>query len=158
MPFDGADVYLLASRLGLPDLAQVAARAGVMSVLQISAYYASRRLRHSVARVIEFQTGDIDMQLAYEGLSLEKPMRLALDNDSLERMQAVLLEARFRKLSDQTGISYDEHSLWLIQQAAGRHAHGILVAPDRPELPYSTIVNAIDAYLPQAIREVPLRS
>ena len=158
MPFDGADVYLLASRLGLTDLARVAARAGVMNVLQISAYYASRRVRHSVARVIEFQTGGIDMQLAYEGLSLEKPMRLALDNDSMERMQAVLLEARFRKLSDQAGISYDDRSLWLIQQAAGRHAHGILVAPDRPELPYSTIVNAIDAYLPQAIREVPLRS
>ncbi|MCY3780844.1 MAG: hypothetical protein OXG78_11090 [Chloroflexi bacterium] len=158
MPFDGSDVYLLANRLGLPDLEQVAAQAGVMSVLQISAYYASRRVRHTVARVIEYQSGEIEIRLAYEGVSLEKPIRLAVENDNLEQIQAVLLKARFRKLSDQADLSYDERSLWLIQQAAGRHVHGIMVAPDRPELPYSTIVNAIDAYLPGAIREVPLRS
>ncbi len=158
MPFDGSDVYLLANRLGLPDIERIAARAGVMSVLQITAYYASRRVRHTVARVVEHQSGAIEMQLAYEGVNLEKPIRLPVANDNLEKIQAVLLEARFGKLGDQANLSYDERSLWLIQQAAGTHAHGILVAPHRPELPYSIIVNAIDAYLPEAIREVPLRS
>ncbi len=157
MPFDGSDVYQLAGRLGLPDLERVAARAGVMSVLRISAYYAARRVRHSVAQVVEQQTGEIEMQLAYEGLSLREPLRLAVEQDNLEKLQAVLLELRFGKLDDQTHLSYNERSLWLIQQAAGTHLHSIMVAPDRPELPYSTIVNAIDAYLPEAIRELPLR-
>ena len=158
MPFDGSDIYLLANRLGLPDLERAAAQAGVMSVLQVSAYYAARRVRHTVARVIEYQSGEIEMLLAYEGVSLGQPIRLPVAGDKLERVQAALLEARFGKLSDQPDLSYDQRSLWLIQQAAGTHAHGIIVAPERPELPYSIIVNAIDAFLPEAIREVPLRS
>lgn len=157
MPFDGSDVYQLASRLDLPDLELVAAGAGVMSTFQVAAYYAERRVRHSVARVIEYQMGEIELQLAYEGVSLGKPLRLSLERQDLEKLQAVLLAVKFGKLGDQADLSYSERSLWLIQRAAGSHLHGIMVAPDRPEPPYSTIVNAIDAFLPEAIREVPLR-
>ena len=66
-------------------------------------------------------------------------------------------QARFDRLSDQNGLSFTDRSLWLIQRAAGAYSHGIVVAPDKPQLPWSSIVNAIDQYLPQAIREVPLR-
>ena len=75
MPFDGLDVYQLASSLGLLDLEREAGRAGVMSVLQVTAYYVERRVRHSVARVTEYQIGEIEMQVAYEGVRLGQPMR-----------------------------------------------------------------------------------
>ncbi len=157
MPFDGTDVFLLASQLGLPDLERAASRAGVMSVLQVSAYYAERRVRHSVARVIEYQTGEITMQVVFQGVNLDEPLRLTLDRERLEGLERALLRARFEQLADQAGLSYAERSLWLIQRAAGSHVHGIMVAPDRPETPYTSIVNAIDDYLPEAIREIPLR-
>lgn len=157
MPFDGTDVYLLASQLGLPDLERAASEVGVMSVLQISAYYAERRVRHSVARVIEYQTGEIELQIVFQGVSFAEPLRLAVERESMEKLDDALLRAKFDKLSDQAGLTYAERSLWLIQRAAGTHAQGIMVAPDRPETPYTTIVNAIDAYLPEAIREIPLR-
>ena len=158
MPFDGSDVYQLASRLGLPDLERAARAAGVMSVLEISAYYMERRLRHSVARVIEYQLGEIELQVAYEGVRLETIPRIAIEEARIEKLNAVLLAVKFRSLSHQPDLSHDERSLWLIQQAAGAYIHGIMVAPDRPEPPYSTIVNAIDDLVPEAIREVPLRS
>lgn len=158
MPFDGSDIYQLASRLGLPDLAQAARAAGVMSVLEICAYYTERRLRHSAARVIEYQLGEVELQVAYEGVSLGTIPRIPIDDARMEKVNAALQAARFRSLSHQPAISFDERCLWLIQQAAGSFAHGIIVAPDRPEPPYSAIVNAIDDYLPEAIREIPLRS
>ncbi len=157
MPFDGTDVYLLASQFGLPDLQRAASEAGVMSVLQVSAYYAARRVRHSVARLSEHQTGEIAMQVVFQGVSLAEPLRLRVDRERMEGLEQALLRARFEQLSDQAGLSYAERSLWLIQRAAGSHVRGIMVAPDRPEAPYTTIVNAIDAYLPEAIREIPLR-
>ena len=157
MPFDPSEVYLLAGRLGLPDLAQVARGPGVMSVLEISAYQAERRVRHSVARALEYQTGAVELRVAYEGVSLDTPVRHAIGRERMEKLNAVLLRVNFRRLSDQGDLSYNERSLWLIQQAAGAHSHSLLVAPARPELPYAAIVNAIDAYLPEAIREVPLR-
>ncbi len=158
MAFDGSDVYQLASRLGLPDLERIAAQAGVMSVLQVSAYYAERRVRHSVAHAIEYQTGEIELRVVFQGVSLNKPLKLAVEREKMEQLNAALLRVRFAKLGDQARLSYADRSLWLIQRAAGTHVHGIMVAPDRPEMPYSTIVNAIDEYLPEAIREVPLRS
>lgn len=158
MPFDGSDIYQLASRLGLPSLKRAARAAGVMSILEVSAFYVERRLRHSVARVIEYQLGEIELQVAYEGVRLETIPRIALEASRIEKLNTVLLTAKFQSLGDQPGLSYDERSLWLIQQAAGAHIHAVMVAPDRPELPYATIVNAIDGYLPEAIREVPLRS
>lgn len=143
--------------MGLPDLQRAASAAGVMSILQVSAYYAERRVRHSVARVIEYQTGEIELQVVFQGVSLAEPLRLAVDRESMERLDDVLLRVKFDRLGDQAGLSYGERSLWLIQRAAGTHLHGIMVAPDRPEAPYTTLVNAIDAYLPEAIREIPLR-
>ena len=157
MPFDGTDVFVLASQLGLPDLQRAAGEAGVMSVLQVSAYYAERRVRHSVARVSEYQTGEIELRVVFQGVSLAEPLRLAVERERMEKLEEALLRVKFEKLSDQAGLSYGERSLWLIQRAAGTHAHGIMVAPDRPEPPYTTLVNAIDAYLPEAIREIPLR-
>lgn len=157
MPFDGSDIYQLARNLGLPDLAQAARGAGVMSVLEISAYYAERRVRHSVARVFEYQLGEIELQVAYEGVRLETAPRITLDDAPMEKVNAVLLAVKFGTLAHQPNMSYDERSLWLIQRAAGAHIHGVMVAPDRPEPPFSTIVNAIDDWLPEAIREIPLR-
>lgn len=158
MPFDGSDLYQLASRLGLPSLERAARAAGVMSVLEISAYYVERRVRHSVARVIEAQLGEIELQVAYEGVRLDTIPRIALEASRIDKLNAVLLTAKFQSLSHQPDLSFEERSLWLIQQAAGAHIHGIMVAPDRPVLPYAAIVNAIDGYLPEAIREVPFRS
>lgn len=157
MPFDGTDVFQLAGSLGLPDLARAARGAGVMSVLEVSAYYAERRVRHSAARVFEYQLGDIELQVAYEGVRLEAAPRISLDNAPMESVNAVLLAVKFGTLDHQPNLSYDERSLWLIRQAAGSHIHSVMVAPDRPEPPYSTIVNAIDDWLPEAIREIPLR-
>lgn len=158
MPFDASDIYQLASRLGLPDLVRAARAAGVMSVLEISAYYPQRRVRHSVARVIEYQLGEIALQVAYEGVRLGAIPRITIDEARMEKLNAALLAVKFRSLRHQPDLSYDERSLWLIQQAAGSFIHGIIVAPDRPEPPYSALVNAIDDHLPEAIREIPLRS
>ena len=151
-------MYQLASRLDLPDLAQAAGAAGVISVLEVSAHYGWRRLRHSVARIFEHQLGDIELHMAYEGVRLERSPRLAIDSGRMEAVNTVLLAMKFRTLSDQQDLTHDEPCLWLIRQASGVHIHSVTLAPDRPQLPYSAIVNAIDDHLPQAIRELPLRA
>ncbi len=157
MAFDESILYHLARDFGLADLEAAARQAGVMSVLQVSAYYAERRIRHSVARVVEFQLGDVRLEVVYEGFNQHKPLRHSVKRDQLEKLVDAMRQARFDRLSDQNGLSFTDRSLWLIQRAAGAYSHGIVVAPDKPQLPWSSIVNAIDQYLPQAIREVPLR-
>ena len=74
-----------------------------MSVFEVTAYYAERRVRHSVARVIEYQMGAIDLLVAWEGISLGKPLRLSVERDNLEKLQAVLLAVKFGRLGDSSG-------------------------------------------------------
>ena len=157
MAFDGAILYQLAGDLGLADLSVVVRGAGVMSALQVSAYYVERRIRHSVARVIEHQLGGIEMQLVFEGVNRHRPLHSTVSRARFAKLVEALRGAQFDKLEDQAGLSYADHSLWLIERAAGGFSHGVIVSPSKPELPYSSIVNAIDAYLPSAIRELPLR-
>ena len=151
-----SEIYALQARLGLDDLSRVARASGVMSALQVVVYQGERRWRHSVARVVESQLGGIELTVAYEGVGLQ-PLRMSLERAPIERLQAALAAARFGSLHDQAGLSAADAPLWLVQRAAGLHLHGIILAPNRPALPFSHIVNAIDACLPAAVREVPFR-
>ncbi|MCY4248613.1 MAG: hypothetical protein OXE95_13665 [Chloroflexi bacterium] len=146
----------LPARLGLSDLAAAARGSGVIAALQVVVYHGRRRLRHSVARVIETQLGAVELLVAYEGIDLS-PLRMTLRNDQIEPVHKALDTARFSRLDDQPGLSSDDAPLWLVQRATGWRLHGVILAPDKPELPYSRIVNAIDACLPAALRELPLR-
>ena len=156
MRIDDSDLFQLASRLGLAELSTVARGSGVISVLQVAVYQGGRRLRHSVARVVETQLGAIDLTVAYEGVDLS-PLRMTVNAAQFEKLQSALDSARFGRLGDQPGLSRDDAPLWLVQRAAGTHLHGIILAPNRPALPWSRIVNAIDACIPAAVREVPFR-
>ena len=158
MAFHGSAVYEVADNFGLPRLTDIARQAGVISALQVTAYYPQRRMRHSVAIVVEVRHEDPRLEIVYEGFNRHRALRLKLARAHLERLIDVLHQTKFDKLSDQAKLSYEERSLWLIQRACGTYCHGIIVAPDVPQLPYAAIVNAIDACLPEAIREIPLRS
>ncbi|MCY3573490.1 MAG: hypothetical protein OXG92_09300 [Chloroflexi bacterium] len=146
----------LPARLGLSDLATAARGSGVVSALEVIVYQGQRQLRHSVARVIETHLGAVDLLVAYEGIDLS-PLRMSLERGQIEPLHKALDAARFSRLRDQPGLSSDESPLWLVQRATGAHLHGIILAPNKPEPPFSRIVNAIDACLPAALRELPLR-
>lgn len=152
-----SEIFQLPSRLGLIELEAAARESGVITVLQVVVYQGRRQFRHSVARVVETHLGAIELVVAYEGVDLS-PLRMSLDRDQIEPLHKALDAARFSWLGDQQSLSSDDAPLWLVQRATGSHLHSVILAPDKPELPYSRIVNAIDACLPAALlRELPLR-
>lgn len=155
MAYFGSSLYYVADNLGVTALSQVAKQVGVISVLRITAFYPERRARHTVSTVIERHQNQRRLEIVYEGFYDHQPIILAVSEDNFTALNQVLRQVKFDKLDDQTGISYKDHSLWLIQRAATTYSHGVIVSPDVPKLPYSTLVNAIDAYLPESIREVP---
>ncbi len=151
-----SEIIQLPGRLGLRDLSAAARGSGVVSVLQVAVYHGQRQLRHSVARIVENQLGEIELLVAYEGVDLA-PLRMSMERDRLEPLHKALDAVRFSRLRDQPGLSSADAPLWLVQRATGTHLHSIILAPNKPALPYSRIVNAIDACLPSALRELPLR-
>ena len=63
------------------------------------------------------------------GVRLATIPRIAIDPARLDKLNAVLLAVKFGALEHQPGLSSDDRCHWLIQQAAGAHAHGVIVAP-----------------------------
>lgn len=156
MAFTGSSLYEVADNLGVPNIKDIAKQVGVISVVRITAYYSERKARHSVATLVQRHQDQRVMNVVYEGFYHHKPVMLSVSRDSLENVLNALQQAKFDKLYDQPLVSYKDHILWLIQRASGIYLHGIIVSPDIPQMPYSLIVNAIDAYLPESVREVPL--
>ena len=146
----------LPARLGMGDLAAAARASGVVCALQIVVFQGNRRFRHSVARVVESQLGNVDLLVAYEGVDLS-PRSMSLTPERIEPLHRALDAARFDRLRDQPGITSEDAPLWLVQRATGTHLHGVILAPDKPALPWSRIVNAVHDCLPAAVREMPLR-
>lgn len=156
MVFTGSSLYEVADNLGVPHIKDIATQAGVIDVLRVTAYYPERKARHSVATLTERHQDNREMNIVHEGFYNHQPIMLNVSRDNLEKVLNVLQQARFDKLDDQPAVSYTDHILWLIQRASGIYTHGMIVSPDTPQMPYSLIVNAIDAYLPETIREIPL--
>lgn len=157
MTFTGSSaLYQVADNLGAKHIKELARQAGVISVLRITAYYPERQVRHSVATLMERIQDQREMSIIHEGFYNHQPMILGVSRNHYEKLLDALLQARFDKLTDQPNVSYKDHCLWLIQRASGTYTHSVIVSPDHPILPYAAIVNAIDAYLPEAIREIPL--
>ena len=150
------DLLQLPTRLGMGDLAAAARASGVICALQIVVHQGNRRLRHSVARVVESQLGEVDLLVAYEGVDLS-PRRVSHTRERIAPLHRALDMARFDRLQDQPGITIADAPLWLVQRATGTHLHGVILAPDKPALPWSRIVNAVHDCLPAAVREAPLR-
>lgn len=140
-------------RTHTPHLRELLTRPGLISLHRITCYYADGRARHSIATL--FQTRpSVWLELVYEGIANHKPLRHDVRADAVERFILVLNQHRFDKLPDQPDIPATTPTIWQIERAVGGFYHAILLTPHTPVLPYSALVNAIDAYLPESIREI----
>ncbi len=156
MVFTDSPLYAVANNLNVPNIKTVAQAVGVVDVLRITAYYPKRDTRHSIATLVQRHQDKRDLEIVYENFNKQQAVKLTVQRDVFDAIQNALLQNKFDKLEDQTNISHYDHSLWLVQRASGTYLHSVIMSPDVPHLPYSAIVNAIDNYLPEAIREVPL--
>jgi hypothetical protein len=129
-----------------------------MKVLyRVIAYYLDGRARHSVATLYgERGTTEFRLEVVYEGVNQHKPIQHTVSSAHYDALAAAFLRANFDKLADQDITIKRLKTLWMVERAAGIFHHSILLTPQQPELPYSIIVNALDSYLPEAIREVLL--
>jgi hypothetical protein len=65
-----------------------------------------------------------------------------------------LQKTGFDRLPDQPDAPYFGVDLWLVERAAGNFVKSVIIAPSKVRPPYTAVVNAIDGYLPEALREI----
>ena len=142
------------SRLEIPKLRQLAKQPGIQAVYRIVTYHADRHARHVVATITRTQYNDLTLEVIYEGVANHRPFTHDVSFSNYEKLLAVFQQVDFDQLSDQPKLPIYNRDLWMIERAAGTFYHCVVMSPDTPQKPYVTLINAVDAYIPEAVREV----
>lgn len=155
MKYHAAALRTVVDRTQAPNLKTLAQQPGVRVVHRLVVYYADGLARHIVATLIS-RTGSDDalLEVVHEGFFDNKARSHRISADHHAAFCAVLTRLNFDQLSDQPDTELERQTLWLLERASGSFYKSLLLSPHYIEPPYSGIVNAVDAYLPEAIREI----
>lgn len=154
MDYYESAVYGVLERTHQPALRDLMRQPGMRGIHRIICYYARGQARHSVATLTHVRASS-RLNCIYEGLFKEVPLAHTITEDVYERFCEVLHQVHFDRLPHQPDIPLNAAVIWLLERAAGQYVHAVMMVPNAPPMPYSAIVNAIDAYLPQAIKPIP---
>lgn len=146
----------IAERIGLPSIRQLSTKPECITIYRITVYSVNRQLRNSVATLVHARLQKLMLEVVYEGLFQHKPLRYEILQERFSAFVQATRRANFDKLQDQRNLPLHSPILWLLERASGGYYKTVLFTPQIPEKPYSILVNAIDDYLPESIREVQL--
>jgi hypothetical protein len=87
----------------------------------------------------------------------ETPRKLArltydIPQQRYQQLLGALRQARFDHLDDQPNLPFLGVDLWLIERAAGRFRHDIVLSPAAAAGNYREFVRAFQEYLPESVR------
>ena len=139
---------------GLPDLRQLGADNHCKAAYRITVYHNTSSKRNSIATLSKTWQNEIWLEVVYERMFNHKPLRHEINQTTYESFIQAFTKARFDKLTDQKDFTLYSNTLWFVERVAGMFYHSVILSPQKPEMPYTILLNAIDDYLPEAIREV----
>lgn len=149
-----AALYGVVERTRQLSLRQLIKQPGIRGIHRVTCYYAHGQARHSVATLTHTRSA-IVLNCIYEGLFDQSPLMHSLSELEYERFCQVLHQVHFDRLAHQDNIPLNAPVIWQLERAAGQYIHAVMMTPTAPPMPYSALVNAIDAYMPQAIKPIP---
>lgn len=149
-------IQLLLERTKQPPIITLSTQPGVKSVYRVIVYAMNNSLYHSIATICcHAHMRDITVGVVYDGLFANQPLQHTITTQKLAAFRMALHQAKFETLTDQSPPpSSRDHICWWLEHATGRRHRRVQLWPQHPAMPYSIIVNAIDAHLPQTIREI----
>jgi hypothetical protein len=139
---------------GVPSLLALTRRPGVRDVYRVTAHYHDGRARDSVATLVDHRMEGAHLETAFRVTFSGKPLLYPIPNARYAAFGQTLHELRFDQLKDQPDLPLYGVDLWLIERAAGSYLRGIIVAPELASGVYTSLVCAVRAHLPEALREV----
>ncbi|MAU09014.1 MAG: hypothetical protein CL607_04270 [Anaerolineaceae bacterium] len=148
-----AAMYGVQERTGQSSLRTLLRQPGMHSVHRIICYYGDGSAHNSIATLIH-SAQQTTLDCLYEGLFEQKPLHYSVADDRYEHFCDVLHRVHFDGLYHQRDMSPHVNLLWQLERGAAQYVHSVIMTPVTPPMPYSALVNAIDAYLPEAIKRI----
>ncbi|MEM9951380.1 MAG: hypothetical protein AAF846_07265 [Chloroflexota bacterium] len=141
-------------KLGLTSLKQLAKVAGVQTVFRIVSYYADNRAHHSVATIICGRHEKPSLEVQYLEFLDNQTIHHTIEQKALEQFMTIIHRVRFDTLTYPIEQLSHSQTIWSLQRAVGRFTHEVMINPHRQDKPYRYLINGIDGYLSDAVREI----
>ncbi len=156
MPYPTTLLLQLAESSQCIPLRQIARRADVIAAFRVTVYHNHNQTRHTISTLYHERTAkDFRLEVVYHQLFRDQPLRYRLDERRYEAFVGGLRSLRFDHMTDQDKIPMAAPSVWLVERVAAGFYHSVALSPYPVDKTYSALVNLIDAYLPEAVRDVP---
>lgn len=155
MVYHDTAIRTVLARLNLKPLKTLACQPGVQAVFRIVAYYADGRAYHSATTLIDnSQHENLTMESIFVGFFANKAIMREVSRERYQKFRDVLNQVHFDTLYFPTDKLLYTSTLWCIERATGTFSHQLILSPHISEKPYCLIINAIDDYLGDAVREI----
>jgi hypothetical protein len=144
----------IADAMGLKPVRQLARLPGVKAVYRVTVRYPDSQARSSVATLRRSLTDGTVLEVVYQRLFDHKPLVHAIAPARYEAFALALQKIGFDRLRDQPDVPFYGATLWLVERAAGSFVKSVIIAPQTATQAYAVVVDALQKYLPEALRQV----
>lgn len=147
---------LIAARLNLPELEQVAIQAGVTETFRLTIKYHDGRHPDQVATVVKHQSKAVpSFSVLYQRINGDVlTLEHVLDVDRFRSLIATLKKMGFDRLDDDKSIDWIRSDVWLVERAASAFHHDVIIAPATATGIYADIVTLVTSSLREAVRAI----
>ena len=140
--------------VGVESLSALMKQPGVSAVYRLTVYHHDGRAHDTVSTLTHSPVRGNRLETIVRLMFGGKPLVHNVTPQRYEHFVATLNAVRFDQLDDQPGLPPYGADLWLLERAAGSYTKSVVLAPERAEGVYATLVAAVRADLPEALREV----
>lgn len=149
-----ASMRALIEAMGVTPLADLIKRPGVSGVYRLTVFHHDGRAHDTVSTLVHGGTLGNRLETVVRLMFDGKPLVHQVTPRHFEQLVAALNKTGFDHLPDQPDIPPYGVDVWLLERAAGSFTRSVVLAPQGADGLYATLVAAIRANLPEALREV----
>ena len=155
MVYHNMAIRAIVERLNLISLKQLAQQPGVQTVFRFIAYYTDGRAYHSASTLTRESTSPHSMlETIYSGFLNDRPIKRHIDNERYQKFIDVIQQVKFDNLYFPVSDLMHSPTIWCIERATASFFHRLILSPHINQQPYCRIINAVDGYLYETVREI----
>jgi len=148
-------LHIIAERLGLQMLRQVASRPGVNEALRVTIHYPDGSLPDSVATLERGVGAACRLSVMYDryddrGEPYQYEFKIPLER--YHKLLTALRLSRFESLDDAFDAPPAGVDAWLVERAAGSYFHDVVLSPTNATGHHREVALALKTHLPESMR------
>ncbi|MGJ3240079.1 MAG: hypothetical protein ACFE0Q_15335 [Anaerolineae bacterium] len=156
MVYHGTTIRRVIERLNLPSLKYIAQQPGIQDVFRVIVHYVDGRAYDSVSTLVyEVGRDNAHLETIYAGFYDNQPIKRQIARTRYQQFITVLQRAKFDTLYFPNDTLLHTATVWAIERATASFSHLLILTPHCNQPPYCEIINAVDGYITEAIREIP---